>query len=88
MPNAKSIKARFSELGFSQREVAKQLGIAQPTLSQKINGIRPFFLEEAENLSKILGISDKEFRYYFLDSNLHSAIFDREEPKHERTKSI
>ena len=53
------------EKRLSQDNVAKQMGLAQSTFSQKINGIRGMSLDEANELSQILEIPDSEFRTYF-----------------------
>lgn len=65
MVNTKKIKAKLVELGLNQKDVANVLGIAQPTANQKINNIRPFDLEEAKALSKLLCLSSEEFEDYF-----------------------
>lgn len=66
MPNAELIKQRMNEKGLSQKRIAEELGIAQPTLCQKVSGKRPFLLSEAEQLADLLGIADADFRLYFL----------------------
>lgn len=53
------------ELDVTQKDVSKALGIAQPTVNQKINNIRPMSLEEAEKLCLLLKISSDEFATYF-----------------------
>lgn len=65
MPNTDLIKERMSEVGMSQAALAKELGLAQPTMCQKINGIRPFFLDEAKKVAEIIHIPDGEFGKYF-----------------------
>lgn len=65
MPNADLIKSRLAEAGISQADLARELGIAQPTVCQKINGSRPFFLDEAKKLAKILHIPSGDFGKYF-----------------------
>lgn len=65
MINTNKIKGRMAEMRITQKEVAIELGIAQPTANQKINNIRPMDLEEAEKLSKLLKISPQEFGAYF-----------------------
>ena len=49
MVNTNKIKGRMRELEITQADVAKCLNIAQPTVNQKINNIRPFDLDEARN---------------------------------------
>lgn len=55
----------MKEKMITQNDVAKTLGIAQPTANQKINNVRPMNLEEAEKLCELLEIPDFEFRTYF-----------------------
>lgn len=59
------IKKRIEELGISQAEIAKRLNCAQSTISLKINNKRPFFLDEAWELAKILEIEDQFYNYFF-----------------------
>ena len=65
MVNTNKLKGRMKELEITQADVAKALGIAQPTANQKLNNIRPFDLIEAEKLSVMLGIDSGEFGAYF-----------------------
>lgn len=65
MVNTPKIKGRITELSLSQNDVAKALGIAQSTLNQKINNIRPINLNEAEKIQKLLQVPDSEFTTYF-----------------------
>lgn len=73
MPNADRIRTKMDEVGVTQGQLAAQLGIAQASLSLKLSGKRPFYLREAEQVARILHITEADFGYYFLDSNLHSA---------------
>ena len=66
--NVSKIKGRLAELNLTQKDVAKALGIAPPTVSQKLNRVRPMDLEEAEKLANLLEIKDEEFRDYFFAS--------------------
>lgn len=65
MINTNKIKGRMKELEITQADVARYLKIAQPTVNQKINNIRPFFLDEAEKLCDLLRIKATEFGEYF-----------------------
>lgn len=65
MLDTNKIKGRLVELGLTQKDVAKKLGITQPTASQKINNIRPMDLAEAEKLAELLCINAEEFQAYF-----------------------
>lgn len=70
MINTNKLKARIIELGMVQGEVAKRLNMAQPTLSQKINNIRPMELEEALALAQLLEIQPAEYADYFFYSQV------------------
>jgi transcriptional regulator with XRE-family HTH domain len=63
--NTNKIKGRMAELQITQKDVANSLGLAQPTVNQKINNIRPMDLNEAEKLSDLLHIEPKDFAVYF-----------------------
>lgn len=65
MVQTNKIKGRMKELGLSQADVAKHLNIAQPTVNQKINNVRPFNLDEAEKLLELLKIDISDFGTYF-----------------------
>lgn len=65
MINTNKIKGRMAELQITQKDVAKSLGLAQPTINQKINNIRPMDLDEAEKLSELLNIKPEDFAVYF-----------------------
>ena len=63
--NSNKLKGRLVERGLTQKNVADVLGIAQPTVNQKINNIRPMDLNEAEKLAELLDIKPEEFQIYF-----------------------
>lgn len=65
MVNTNKLKGLMKELNITQADVAKELDIAQPTASQKINNIRPFDLDEAEKLANMLHIEAVDFGTYF-----------------------
>lgn len=65
MVNTNKLKGLIKEKELTQADVARYLGLATPTVSQKLNNIRPFDLTEAEKLSKLLGIEAGEFGKYF-----------------------
>lgn len=70
MPNTKQIKERMSEMHITQKDVAAMLGLAAPTVSQKINGVRPMNLDEARTLADMLHIETGEFGEYFFATEL------------------
>ena len=59
------IKKRMKELGIGQKKVAEELGISQCTVSQKLDNKRPFYLDEAMKLAKLLEIEAEFFSYFF-----------------------
>lgn len=65
MVNSNKLKGRMKELSLTQADVAKHLGLASPTVSQKLNNVRPFNLEEAEKLSELLSLDAGDFGKYF-----------------------
>ena len=70
MPNTQLLKERMREKEITQKDVAEALGIAAPTVSQKINGVRPIDLDEARALATLLGIESGEFGRYFFASEV------------------
>lgn len=68
MLNTNKIKGRMRELGIVQADVAKRLELAEPTVSQKINGKRPMDLDEARALAEMLHIDNSEFGSYFFSN--------------------
>lgn len=65
MLNIAKVRGRMAELNISQKDVAKALGIAAPTASQKLNRVRPMDLDEAEKLAALLKLEDNQFGEYF-----------------------
>ena len=65
MPNTRKLKARMVELGLTQKDLADALKIAPATASQKINGIRPLYLHEAQIVARALKIENASFSDYF-----------------------
>ena len=70
MVDSDKIKNRMKELGVSQEYIARKLKIATPTVSQKINNVRPMWLSEAEVMSEILGVHGEDFMLYFFKNKL------------------
>lgn len=66
MINSRKIKERAKELGIRQADIAMAWGIKQSSANQKINNVRPMYLQEAEILADTLQISNEEFADYFL----------------------
>ncbi len=68
MINSAKIKERMNSLGVKQKDIASILGVKAPTVSQKINGVRPMDLDEAKKLANFLNIDPDEFGSYFFAS--------------------
>ncbi len=65
MINSSKIKGRMVEMQLTQKDIAISLGLAQSTVNQKINNVRPMDLNEAEKISALLSIQPEEFSTYF-----------------------
>lgn len=70
MVNTLKLKARIMEFGFTQKDVAKALNIALPTVSQKLNNKRPMYLQEADIIANLLEIPTQEFGEYFFTQKI------------------
>ncbi len=70
MVNSNKIKGRMTELGITQKDIAKRLQLAPPTVSQKINNVRPMDLDEAEVIAQMLIIPADEFGIYFFSNGV------------------
>ena len=66
MVDTELLKSRMKRLELTQAELAKELGIAQPTFNQKLNNVRLFDIEEAAKLARLLGIAKSEIGVYFV----------------------
>ena len=53
------LRARFTELGLTQAEVAEKIGISANSLSRKLNGRQDFKLSEVRSLCKVLDIGNQ-----------------------------
>ena len=61
------------EKRMTQADAAKLLGLSECSVNQKINNVRPFFLDEAEKLANALEIDSGGFGVYFLLRKLRNA---------------
>ena len=68
MINTRKVKHRMKILGLRQRDIAAALHIAIPTVSQKINNIRPFTLNEAGTLAELLKLETHDLQEYFFQN--------------------
>ena len=65
MINTTKIKDRMKEMKITQSELAKFLGVASPTINQKLNNVRSLSLEEANIVAQVLEIPAQDFGNYF-----------------------
>lgn len=65
--NTAKLKGRMAEMELTQKDIAREMNLATPTINQKINNLRSMSLEEAERLSKILKIESTKFGEYFFN---------------------
>ena len=68
MVNSDKLKGIMKEKRMTQADAAKILGLSECTVNQKINNVRPFFLDEAELLANALEIDSGSFGAYFFSS--------------------
>jgi len=58
--NANKVRGKLAEMQLTQKDVAKVWNCSLPTVSQKLNGLRPLFLDEAVSLANLLDLTDQE----------------------------
>lgn len=68
--NSDKLKGIMREKRMTQADAAKILGLSECSVNQKINNVRPFFLDEAEILANALGIDSGGFGTYFFGSEV------------------
>lgn len=69
MVNTDKIRGRMAEMRFTQKDIASKdvWNCALPTVSQKLNGIRPISLNEANSLAELLNLDEKEYFEFFFN---------------------
>jgi transcriptional regulator with XRE-family HTH domain len=53
---AESVNALLTELGLSQRELARRLGWTQPKLHRRLSGVQAITVAEMELFAAVLGV--------------------------------
>ena len=78
MVNSRKVKARIVELGFTQDDVAENIGMDVSTFNQKINNKRRIYIDEVAKLCDYLKINTTtELQEYFgLDFLTNSGVKD------------
>lgn len=63
----KNLRMRMVQLDYNQEELGKAAGIPKATLSQRINGNRPFDAYQISALCKVLEIKPEEIGTFFFE---------------------
>ena len=63
--NYSKLLGRIKECGFTQKTLAKSIGISNSTLSAKLNNKNAFTVTETADICRLLGISKHEIGEYF-----------------------
>ena len=58
MLDARKLKGKIAERGFTQGELAKAIGISDNSMTNKMSGRRDFTIGEIDRICKVLQISD------------------------------
>lgn len=58
MINAKKLRGKMAECGFTQEQLAQRIGVSTNTLSRKINGKIKFTVDEAVSICTVLDAPD------------------------------
>ena len=67
-PEMSALKGRIREMGVTYDEVAKDVGIATSSLSNKINGFYPMTADEMQRIATMLEIKPQDVARFFLPS--------------------
>lgn len=70
MVNSQMLKEKMKEQGVSVKELALSLDIAAPTMSQKINNVRPMYLDEVWDIAQKLQIDVSDYGAYFFNHEI------------------
>ena len=68
MVNTQKLIERMKELGISQQQLADICSVKRPTMNQKLHGVRPISLLEAQIIQRALDIPENEFGAYFFNA--------------------
>ena len=70
MPKGEAkLKGRMVELGLTQEELARELGISKATLNAKLNGKGDWFRREIVTMCHILAIEPEHIVDYFFSTS-------------------
>lgn len=70
--NIRKLKGKLGEMGLKYKDIAapKVWDCALPTVSLKVNGKRPIYLDEANKLAALLHLSEAEYYEIFFASKI------------------
>lgn len=54
---ARRTRGLMAELRYDQQDVARAIGLTQPSMSRRVNGLVPFAIDEVDALADFLGVS-------------------------------
>lgn len=74
MVNVRALKARMVELDLTLDDIADAIGKTYATARNKVNGITPFTVHEAEAVQELLGIGDDVFCFYFMSHSREARL--------------
>lgn len=73
MTNTLKLKALLIERGYTQANLADEIGISTYTMNKKINNKVEFKMSEIEKISRILRISNKDDIFFYHDVEFNST---------------
>lgn len=74
------LRAAIIRAGYTQGEYARLIGISQNSLTSRLNGERPFTIDEVDRTRAVLSIDNSEIcDIFFADNSLNRETKEREE---------
>ena len=58
---------RMRAMNITQKKLADALGISQPAISRKLNGVNCMWVSEAKRIAEVLAIPSAELNDYFFE---------------------
>ena len=68
------LRQRMYHKHITMTDVAKAIGINPITMSNKMNGVTPFTLDEAYKISQVLEIEPKDFTKFFINRKANTGV--------------
>ncbi len=76
---------RIREKGYTQKSVAKEVGISESQFSMKLGNVYPFKQNDIQKLCDCLGIEAQEIGGYFFTQKLEKSQVEEPEGLGEKT---